>query len=95
MLKSTIPWLMAFALPLLAYFGYVGWDSLREYDGHCMGLLDSVGQACTRAEFLLDYFFGSFSATHLALVSICWALILVVASLVVHRYRTSEGRTSI
>ena len=86
---------MAFALPLLAYFGYVGWDSLSEYDGHCMGLLDSVGQACTRTEFLLDYLFGPFSATHLALVPICWALILAVASLIVHRSRTSDKRTAI
>ncbi|MFI8619237.1 hypothetical protein ACIGHN_27450 [Acidovorax sp. NPDC077693] len=84
MFKSSIAWLVVFSFPLIGYFGYVGWDSLREYDGHCKGLLDSAGQACTRAEFLFDYFLGPFSLTHLALVSICWAFIITAAR-VAHR----------
>jgi hypothetical protein len=74
-------WILAFASPLAAGFGYVGVISLKNYDGRCLGLLDTQGRICTKAEFVFDYLFSGFTAGVALFVTIGWGLLLLVAAL--------------
>ena len=94
MLKRILLWALAFVLPLAAYFGYVGFESLSSFDGRCMGLLDTEGSFCTKPEFVFDYFFNGFTGGFTLFIIIGWGFVLSLAAFLVHISKVRHARSA-